>query len=145
MTFTYDVATSLGRVRLEIGDTDSNAALFSDEEIEVYLTDNNDNVLATAADLCDALATRYALKADTTIGSLSFKWANVSKSFADRAQVLRRRGLVSAPFAGGISQSAKDNHANDSDRVQPRFTRDQFTNPATTVLPQLGDDAGTDN
>jgi hypothetical protein len=123
--------TTLDRVRLEIGDLDASAPLFTDDEINAYLDDYQDNILATAAALCDALATRYAVKADTTIGSLSFKWSNVSDAFAKRAQALRLRAGTTAPFAGGTSQADKDARAADPDRVQLRAGRGQFDHPST--------------
>lgn len=42
MTFTYDLTggfTDLTRVRFDIGDTDADAAIFSDEEINAIVTD----------------------------------------------------------------------------------------------------------
>lgn len=38
MTATYDLTTDVGRLRLAIGDTDTANAMFSDEELQVFIT-----------------------------------------------------------------------------------------------------------
>jgi hypothetical protein len=100
VTFTYDIAqlaTPLAQVRLEIGDTDSTRPLLQDEEIQVKLGLRASDVLATAADLCEILATRFA-------GDYDFKWkdgafnrSQRAKAYADRAKDLRARS------SGGLS------------------------------------------
>ena len=95
MTFTYSstsLTTALAKVRREIGDTDSTAALFTDEEIDVYLDNRSDNVLLAAADLCDALATRFARAYDFSTDGQSFKRGQMSEFYAKRASELRARG-----------------------------------------------------
>lgn len=99
MTFTYSstsVTTALAKVRLEIGDTDSTAALFTDEELDVYLDNRSDNVLLAAADACDALATRFARAYAFSTDGQSFQRQQMSQMYAKRATELRRR-------ASGIS------------------------------------------
>ncbi len=115
MTFTYsstaDPQTTLGKIRLAIGDTDSTAALFTDEEIDVYRDNRSDNILLVAADLCDVLATRYALLVTTDVGGQKIDYSNLSAAFAKRAETLRGQasggqGLVSLDVAkvDGYSQ-----------------------------------------
>jgi len=94
MTFTYSstsVTTALAKTRLEIGDTDSSAALFTDEELDVYLDNRSDNVLLAAADACDALASRFARAYDFETDGQSFKRGSMSGMWASRADALRRR------------------------------------------------------
>lgn len=61
-TFTYNsnVTTARDKLRLEIGDTDSTAHLFTDEELAVFLARNGDDVFLSAADACDVLAARFS-------------------------------------------------------------------------------------
>ncbi len=50
-TYAYDLATDVGKVRLKIGDTDispTTDAIFSDEEIEYFLNEGGNIVLASA-------------------------------------------------------------------------------------------------
>lgn len=62
MAFTYDITTDRGRVRLNLGDTDSTAYTFEDAEIDQMLSDEGDVGAATAALLRALLASR-ALRA----------------------------------------------------------------------------------
>lgn len=103
MTFTYDVSdltTSLAKVRLEIGDTDSAAALFADEEIQVKLGARGDNVLLASADLCDILARHFARDFDFKSDNQEFKRGSRSARYQALAQQLRDRasgGVASIP------------------------------------------------
>jgi hypothetical protein len=93
VTFTYDGAldTDLEKVRLEIGDTDSSSALFTDEEITVKLDARAGNVLLTAADLLDILANRFAQEYDFATDGQSFKRGSRSAAYAARARDCRNR------------------------------------------------------
>ena len=72
MTFTYDLASAdadevaISKVRLELGDTvsgtgvrPSNANL-TDEEIAVWLEDEDDHIMRTVARACEALARMWS-------------------------------------------------------------------------------------
>lgn len=51
MAFTYDVTTNAGKVRLLLVDTDSNNALFDDDEIAAFLSLARDSNIKRAAAL----------------------------------------------------------------------------------------------
>ena len=53
MAFSYTEGSSADRdrVRLEIGDTDSSRALFQDAELDDFLSQEGDNVMASSATL----------------------------------------------------------------------------------------------
>jgi len=59
----YDITTSVGKVRLIIGDTD--ATVFAEEEIEYFLTKNSSDVTLAAADAAEAWAAKYATNPDS--------------------------------------------------------------------------------
>jgi len=44
MTVTYDINDNVGKVRLTIGDTDTTDNVFSDEEIQYFLTKNSSSI-----------------------------------------------------------------------------------------------------
>lgn len=106
MTFTYDIDaldTPLAQVRLEVGDTDTEDQLFQDEEIAVKLAARADNVLLTAADLCDILAARFARDYDFAApDSREFKRSQRSEMYAKRAQALRDRARSTDAASGGM-------------------------------------------
>jgi hypothetical protein len=62
MTFTYDVATDIGRIRLAIGDTVAATADLSDEEIAAVLA-QAESWQEAAARCVDVLIARYSRQA----------------------------------------------------------------------------------
>lgn len=66
MAFTYDPTTNRGKVRLRIGDTNTSDAtlqIFTDAEIDAFLTMKSSNVAAAAASACRAIAADSARSA----------------------------------------------------------------------------------
>lgn len=61
MTASYDPTTNVGRVRLLIADTDTNDAIFSDEEIEAHLAMEGNSILYAAALALRGIAISEAL------------------------------------------------------------------------------------
>ncbi len=49
MSATYELGTDIGKVRLEIPDTDVSKAVFSDKEILYFLSQNKGNIQGAAA------------------------------------------------------------------------------------------------
>lgn len=67
MSFTYDLANSVGQIRLEIGDENIDPAgicpdgkNFSDEEITYFYTAEGQNIGRAAARACEILSRKYA-------------------------------------------------------------------------------------
>lgn len=115
-----DLTSVLGKIRLEIGDTDEDNQLFSDAEIQVYI-DNRTSVdstggttiltLAAAADLCDVLATRFAREYDFSTDGQSFSRGQMSAHYSTRAQELRMRsgsGMGSIQLVSGVNAAIDD-------------------------------------
>jgi len=68
MTATYVLSTLIGQVRLTIGDKDVDPAadaVFSDEEIQVFLDANLDNVRMASAQALEAWAATYGANAES--------------------------------------------------------------------------------
>ncbi len=60
MATTYDLTTAVGQVRLQISDTDVADAIFSDEELQVFLDANSDDVLLASAQALRSIAASAA-------------------------------------------------------------------------------------
>lgn len=81
MTATYDLATDIGKVRLYINDKDVTPATdahFTDEELQVFLDNNDDDIYLAAADALEAWAA--ALTSNVTsehIGDYSYSKKDV--------------------------------------------------------------------
>lgn len=87
------------RVRLLIGDTDTNDQLFQDDEIAYFLELASNSVLLAAAEACDAAARKYARSIDFATDDQQFKLHQRADTFKALAQELRAR-------AGGVSSVA---------------------------------------
>jgi len=80
MTVTYDLTTSVGQIRLMIGDTTLTDPIFSDEEITFFLTTWGSDLNLTAAACCTAWASKYGANADSEhIGDYSYSQSIVDK------------------------------------------------------------------
>lgn len=120
-------------VRFEIPDTDPGTALMQDAEIDWALAQEG-GVLLAAARCCEALARKFATRPDTSFTSgedtVRRTYSAMAKEFAARATELRTRAQsASAPWFGGSSHARKQGLAEEPDRVQPTFRRDQFDSP----------------
>ena len=88
MTVTYDITTSVGQVRLKIGDTSLTANVFTDEELTYFLTENSSNINLASADALEAWANKYATNADSEkIGDYSYSQKIVDKLLATAARL----------------------------------------------------------
>lgn len=90
MSVTYDLQTNVGKVRLQIPDTNLQKAVFSDEEINILLEANNGNPLLAAAAALEIIAGDPQRVQQYSRGGIS-----ATKTPTDvllkRAQELRRR------------------------------------------------------
>ena len=134
ITYTAGDTGNRTRVRLLIGDTDTQAPIqqrLEDEEIDDLLTISG-GYRASAAAAAMALAAKFArLATSKSMGQASLAWRRYEQ-LTDLANDLRAGlSLAAVPFAGGISQSVKDTNALDTDRVKPNFKVGMLDNPST--------------
>lgn len=88
MTTTYDLTTTVGKIRLKIGDTVITNPVFTDEELTSFYTEQGSITLASAAAL-EAWAAKYGANADSEkIGDYAYTQKIVDKLLA-LAQNLR--------------------------------------------------------
>lgn len=130
MTWTYSgdpSGSDKDKVRFLVSDTNSNAQLVQDEEINWALSE--EGIYGAASIVARSIAANYAKKADFTAGKdLSVSYARQSKAYSDLADKLvsKASNISPLPFAGGISVSDKENYEADTDRVSPKFRKDKF-------------------
>lgn len=76
MVATYVVGTPIWKIRLIIGDTDvvpETDAVFSDDELTYFLTENSNNINLAAADALEAWIAKYTTSPDSEhIGDYSY-------------------------------------------------------------------------
>lgn len=114
--FTTDLATTIGQVRFEIGDTDPSRAKFTDAEISYAATGRS--VIGAAAALCEVLATKYAEAADFDVDGAKVNLSALSRAYAERARRLWQRdgntlGAIHATrvdgYTSGITSADNEN------------------------------------
>lgn len=135
MTATYDpVDTPKDEVRLEIGDTDVPAnAMLEDEEIDHYLDQEGNSVLRAAARCAAAIAGKFARLVSTGVGDVRVEAQQQYEHYRQLAEDLADRAVTNSgaavPFLGGISIADVQARVEDTDRVDPFFTRRTGDNP----------------
>ena len=112
MAFTYDLATDIGKLRFEIGDTDPDegkgvkpdGSYITDEELQVLL-DREVTVGRAAAATCEVLARMYARFVDLSVGPRRESASQASQAYLTQARELRSQyggGGSRRAVAGGI-------------------------------------------
>lgn len=143
MTWSYSASstTTRNRIRRLIGDADTNDQKLTDEEIDDFATLFG-GLFFAAASCADAVAGKYASKEDRSVGDLRLSSSQKAKAFSALATRLRVQGVGTdaTPYAGGLSIDDKDAVEEDSDRVQPAFTREQFRVLGSTYDPSQEDE-----
>jgi hypothetical protein len=115
MSFTYNLATDTGKVRLEVGDVTNGAGVrpdgsnLEDEELAVWLT-REGSVMRAAAAACEALSRQWAAVANTSSGPLREDSGEVAGKWAHRAKELRDAyghgdaNAIAGVIAGGFTR-----------------------------------------
>lgn len=125
------VSTPLDAVRLEIGDRDVSNPLFTDDEIEYFLGNRNDDVHLAAADACESLARRFAREYDFSTDGQSFKRGTRSRMYADLAKQLRER-------VGGLGEAKQVKVDGYSQEIDNDDTSSTLAEPADPEIPRYG-------
>lgn len=158
MTWTYGgdpSASALAAIRFLTGDTDTNDQLINDEEIAWTNNQVTGSDTATPAlyevsyRVMVAIASKFSRLADQSVGDLKVDMFQKATNAREQAALLKqqalREGNTPTPYAGGISVSDKEIDEENSDIVQPYFSRGQWTNSrggANDVIANFG--AGAD-
>lgn len=124
----------LNSVRLLVGDTNTSDQLVQNEEITFALAQANTNIYYAAAWICRVIAAKYSRLVDTQLdGALSANYSTRSKQYQQLAAQIEAQGKKTSGkslgvFAGGISVTEMTLANEDTDRVKPSFSIDQFDN-----------------
>ncbi len=113
-TFTTDVSTAIGQVRMELGDDVQGQGVkpdgrnLSDAEIQT-LIDREGSVLRAVASACELLARQWARVANVAVGSRREDLSDVAKQWTAQAKTLREQyggaeGSVTA-FSVGVKRN----------------------------------------
>ena len=136
MTTTYTLSTDIGKVRLYTGDNNTSNAVFSDEELQIFI-DNaaSSNLRLAAAWALRTLArdaARRGIWAEARVNRDAgadeavrmAKWLEAQAAAVDGVSPNSGASWLVAPWAASVSKAAKEVYEEDTDRVEPAFTRD---------------------
>lgn len=133
-------------VRLLVGDvsTSTSSEFLGDDDYDYFVavTPNNYVAASLAAASLSSLFTAAAVSGTGANGYISKKVGDLELQKADAqsyathykmllGQLRRQSALSISPYAGGQTASDKDTDRQDSDMVQPMFTRGGYDNPGT--------------
>ena len=136
MTWSYTdtaLATSTkDQVRFLVGDTDTTDQQLQDEEINFVLTQEA-GVYRAASQCAKNIAAKYARQVTRSFGGRSDQLSQLVDHYRQLAKDLWAKGTLKRMtfYAGGQSQSEKDSQAQNTDMVEPFFSRNAGRNPAT--------------
>lgn len=144
MTFTYDTSLTKNKdkVRITIGDTDCDNPQFGDAEINYFLEKNDDSVINAAIEAAGSLYAKYSRKVDMKLESASISYSQLARNYKDlafeleRKKRLNRNGGAGIPMVSGVSESTINSVAEDKDRIDSKFRREQFDNHTTDYEPE---------
>jgi hypothetical protein len=146
MTWTYSGDPSTGNkdaVRFQIGDTDTNEQLLQDEEINYVLANEGGSVLQAAHFAVQGIVAKLAKKVDVTDKSsaMAIRRSQKFDQYRELLASLRKKIAIhkGAPYLGGESVSDKQTAEDDTDRLQPAFTRSLHDVPGTNLNPTSTD------
>src|SRR5574341_1059609 len=97
MAFTYDLATNVGKVRLNLGDRVQGSgpwpdrSNFDDAEMTQILTQEGNDVMRAVAGCCEVLANAWSAVASLSEGPHREEFNHVSEQYAERAMSLRQQ------------------------------------------------------
>lgn len=128
-------ASSRDAVRYYIGDTDSTLQQLTNAEIDFQLTEDGSS-LAAAVNCCYAIQARYARLVSSADDKVKKELQQKASAYEKLALNLRSRLVrkTATITAGGLSVAEKLTTREDTDLVQPTFTRDMMENP--TLAPE---------
>tara|TARA_R100001143_G_scaffold57840_1_gene55326 strand:- start:298 stop:693 length:396 start_codon:yes stop_codon:yes gene_type:complete len=130
MTWTYNpasIGTDLAKVRLLIGDTDTNDQQMTDEEIQFFI-DGEETIYMAAYRCALSLVAKFARMVDKEMGDLKLLAAQRHRHYLQLAETLKQKNVPGLPSAGGIYQSEKDTLNDNTDMVKPFFKRGMMEN-----------------
>ena len=136
MTWSYDpsdLATNeVDQIRLITGDTDQQAQLLQNEEIQFAL-DTQRNTWAAAAQCAENIGFLFTRRVDVKLGrAMQILYSKTAEQYFGLAKWLRAKSLASGgvvPYIGGAYVSDKLAIGNNSALAAPFFERNMMNNP----------------
>lgn len=105
------MAVTIFAVRTEVGDTDPNFPILSDDEISYYIQKNGDSLGRTCIDCAKAILMKLAMRGNETIDIFSIKGSQTAAQYMQALKLYIRDPNLnplmqnSQGYFGGVSKS----------------------------------------
>lgn len=135
-TWSYDPAlvgtNEVDTIRLICGDTDSQAWLLANEEIQ-WSINTQRNLWAAAAQCAENIAMLFTRRVDVKLGrAMQIAYSKTAAQYFERARWLRMKSMGTVvPYVGGASVADKQAQMNDPALVAALFTKTMMESPWT--------------
>ena len=132
-SFSESLSTNLDKVRLKLGDTDTNDQILQNETINALLTEHNNDITLTAISCCRAIIAKYNRTIDRSAAGMSANRSIIVENYRQLLTDLLRadRGNSGAVYNGSFSRDRKETIEDDSDFITPFSRSGDFDHPGT--------------
>ena len=124
MTWSYSdsLGTNRDKLRLRIGDTDSNDQLLSNETLDVLLSDKNNDLALAAVDAVRAIIAKLGREFDRNAVGVGGSRSQKVQHYHDLLIQLNKEARGSTGVVvGGLSADRKETIQDDTDFIRPSF------------------------
>jgi hypothetical protein len=120
-SYSDSLSTNRDRVRLTIGDTNTNDQILPNETIDALLTDNGDDVLLASISSVRAIIAKYSRELSRGAIGMSADMTVFVAHYRDLLSDLikQTRGLSGVRYKSAFSQSRKETIESDDDYIRP--------------------------
>ena len=135
ITYDGDPQSDRDKVRHLIGDTDKNAPILTDEEVQFHI-ELYGNIFKSARSACIAIVAKFACQVDESVGRVKLNLSQRVTHFRQLAKDLKTEHSAVrsiSPYLGGQSKANKQTRELNDDRVEPFFTRRTHDHPNTQI------------
>ena len=132
-TYSESLTTARDKLRLRIGDTDTNDQLLADETLDALLTDKNSDLALAAIDAVRAIIAKFGRNFDRNAVGIQSNRSQRVQHFHDLlSQLTKEVRLSTGVVVGGLLETRKDVIENDDDFIKPSFTKGQHDQDGTS-------------
>lgn len=131
---------NIQKVRLEVGDTEVDLPILSDEEYEYFLEKNSNSVRRASIDAAKSILFKMSMRSDETVDIFSIKGSKAAQSYVMALNMFLKNPdlnpiLQSAmPYGSGISISDMQANIQDSDNNSIQQPTDDWRTFPTTFF-----------
>lgn len=128
-SYNFTLSAAKDKVRLLLGDTNTNDQILSNEEITFFLTEHGSNIYSAVAACAEAAAAKFLRDKDRSAVGMSSNLSDRYNRFLELAKKYKARAGISAELdVGGILESRRDTIRSNSDLIPHFAQRGRFRN-----------------